>query len=77
MKKPSRGEGSKKVHKKTLMDSLSSFSTIHRKRNVSYIMICLNSTNLVIPIGVSGHFWAVAYVCIGASPNKSYSISTN
>lgn len=35
-------------------------------------MKSLSSTIPVIPIGVSGRFWAVAYVCIGASPNKSY-----
>jgi len=34
----------------------------------------LYSTVPVLPIGVSRHFWAVAYVCIGASPNKSYFI---
>ena len=40
---------------------------MQRKREVSYIKNFLISKISVIPIGVSGRSWAVAYVCIGAS----------
>jgi hypothetical protein len=33
-------------------------------------MESLNPTIPVLPIGVFGRFWAVAYVCIGASPYR-------
>lgn len=40
------------------------------KNTLSHIMESLNPTIPVLPIGVFGHFWAVACVCIGASPNR-------
>ena|GEM_PF-2136742 len=42
---------------------------MQRKHEVSYFVESLKSTIHVLPIGVSGHFWAAAYICIGASPN--------
>ena len=49
-----------------------SFSTIQRKNFpiLATLRKALNSTIPVLPISVSRHFWAAAYVCIGASPNK-------
>ncbi len=48
-----------------------SFSTIQRKEKILAILRkALCSTVLVLPIGVSRRFWAIAYVCIGASPNN-------
>ena len=64
------------LHSKNLqqMFSLSlSFSTIQRKKllTFSYLMKSLKTSTIpVLPIGVFRHFWAVAYVCIGASPNS-------
>lgn len=40
------------------------------KNTLSHIMESLNPTIPVLPIGVFGHFWAVACVYIGASPNR-------
>lgn len=40
---------------------------VKKKSFLSHIMESLNPTIPVLPIGVFGRFWAVAYVCIGAS----------
>lgn len=64
-----------KAHEKASLISSLSFDTVQRKKQLlafSYLMKSLVSTIPVLPIGVSRRFWAVAYVCIGASPNKSY-----
>ena len=70
-------KGLKKQIKKASQISSLSFDTVQRKKQISafsYLMKSLISTIPVLPIGVSRRFWAVAYVCIGASPNKSYSV---
>lgn len=37
---------------------------------LSHIMKSLNPAIPVLPMGIFRYFWAVAYVCIGASPNE-------
>ena len=51
-----------------------SFSTIQRKENILSYWKSLNPTVSVLPIGDFRRFWATAYVCIGASPNKVITI---
>ncbi len=38
--------------------------------SLSYLKKSLNPTIPVLPIGIFRYFWAIAYVCIGASPNR-------
>lgn len=57
----------------SMLSPRKSFGTVQRKEKksfLSHIMESLNPTIPVLPIGVFGRFWAVAYVCIGASPYR-------
>ncbi|PEL98054.1 hypothetical protein CN556_00140 [Bacillus wiedmannii] len=38
--------------------------------SLSYLKKSLNPTIPVLPIGIFRYFWAIACVCIGASPNR-------
>jgi len=38
--------------------------------SLSHLKKSLNPTVPVLPMGIFRYFWAVAYVCIGASPNE-------
>ncbi|AQY38378.1 hypothetical protein B4918_10280 [Bacillus thuringiensis] len=40
--------------------------------SLSYLKKSLNPTIPVLPIGIFRYFWAIACVCIGASPNRLY-----
>ncbi|GED68126.1 hypothetical protein BRE01_18280 [Brevibacillus reuszeri] len=47
---------------------------VKRFRALSHLMKSLNPAIPVLPMGIFRYFWAVAYVCIGASPNEDYSV---
>jgi len=46
-------------------------------QSLSHLKKSLNPTVPVLPMGIFRYFWAVAYVCIGASPNEDLIVIVN